>query len=86
MNLGCVRRVVREAFQKENISGWWKGTHALRRTAASRIYNSGVGLKLTADLLGHQAIDSTTAYVKVDFNSLRSVAVSWPGGDSNECK
>ncbi|QHQ61068.1 tyrosine-type recombinase/integrase [Anaerocolumna sedimenticola] len=84
MNLGCVRRVVREAFQKENISGWWKGSHALRRTAASHIYNSGIGLKLTADLLGHESIDSTTAYVKVDFDSLRSVAVSWPGGDSNE--
>lgn len=84
MNLGCVRRVVREAYHKENISGWWKGSHALRRTAASHIYNSGIGLKLTADFLGHQSIDSTTAYVKVDFNSLRSVAFSWPEGDSNE--
>jgi site-specific recombinase XerD len=84
MNLGCVRRVVREAYHKENISGWWKGSHALRRTAASHIYNSGIGLKLTADLLGHKSLDSTTAYVKVDFNSLRSVALSWPGGDSNE--
>jgi len=84
MNLGCVRRVVREAFQKENISGWWKGSHALRRTAASHIYNSGIGLKLTADLLGHESIDSTIAYVKVDFDSLRSVAAYWPGGDSNE--
>ncbi len=84
MNLGCVRRVVREAYHKENISGCWKGSHALRRTAASHIYNSGIGLKLTADLLGHESIDSTTAYVKVDFNSLRSVAFYWPGGDSNE--
>lgn len=84
MNIGCVRRIVREAFQKENISGWWKGSHVLRRTAASHIYNSGVGLKLTADLLGHKSIDSTTAYVRVDFDSLRSVAASWPGGDSNE--
>jgi site-specific recombinase XerD len=62
MNLGCVRRVIREAYQKEDISGWWKGSHALRCTAASHIYNSGVGLKLTADLLRHETIDSTTAY------------------------
>lgn len=84
MNIGCIRRVVREAFKKENITGWWKGSHTLRRTAASRIYNSGVCLKLTADLLGHKSIDSTIAYVKVDFNSLRSIAVPWPGDDSYE--
>jgi len=84
MNIGCIRRVIREAFQKENITGWWKGTHALRRTAASHMYNNGFGLKITADFLGHKSIDSTTAYVKVDFNSLRNVSASWPGDESNE--
>jgi len=83
MDISCVRRVIRDAFKKENIFGWWKGTHALRRTAASRIYNSGVGLKLTADFLGHKSLESTTAYIKVDFDSLREVAAPWPGGDYN---
>ena len=80
-----VRGVVRRAFQKEGITGWWKGTHALRRTAASRIYNAGNGLKATADLLGHQSLDSTKAYVKVDFDQLIDIASPWPeGGDINE--
>ncbi|OPJ60575.1 tyrosine-type recombinase/integrase [Clostridium oryzae] len=84
MSRECVRGIIRRAFEKENIHGWWKGTHALRRTAASHIYNTGGGLKLTADLLGHESLDSTTQYVKVDFESLRKVGSPWPGGDSNE--
>lgn len=84
MSCECVRGVIRRAFEKENIHGWWKGTHALRRTAASHIYNTGGGLKLTADLLGHKSLDSTTQYVKVDFEALRKVGSPWPGGDSNE--
>lgn len=79
-----IRSVVRRAFNKENIYGWWKGTHALRRTAASHIYNTGNSLKMTADLLGHESLDSVTQYVKVDFESLRKVSSPWPGGDSDE--
>ena len=79
-----VRSVVRRAFEKESIQGWWKGTHALRRTAASKIYNTGNGLKMTADLLGHESLDSTKQYIKVDFGQLSKVASPWPGGDSDE--
>lgn len=84
MSRESVRSVVRYAFQRENISGWWKGTHVLRRTAASHLYNTGSGLKLTADLLGHESLDSTTQYVKVDFESLRNISFSWPGGASDD--
>lgn len=77
----CVRGVIRRAYEKENIQGWWKGTHALRRTAASKIYSTGNGLKLTADLLGHESLESTKAYVRVDFQQLMEVTFPWPGGD-----
>ena len=76
-----VRYVTRNAFEKEHITGYWKGTHALRRTAASKIFNNGTGLKLTADKLGHESLDSTKAYIKVDFEHLKAVVVPWPGGD-----
>ena len=76
-----VRYVIRNAFEKEQITGYWKGTHALRRTAASKIFNNGTGLKLTADILGHESLDSTKAYIKVDFEHLKAVAAPWPGGD-----
>lgn len=76
-----VRYVIRYAFEKESINGNWKGTHALRRTAASKIFNNGTGLKLTADILGHESLDSTKAYIKVDFEHMIAVTVPWPGGD-----
>ena len=84
MSRAGIRSVIRYAFEKQGITGWWKGTHALRRTVASRIYNSGCGLKLTADILGHISIDSTTEYIKVDFNSLRKVETHWPKGGLND--
>lgn len=78
-----VRYVIRNAFEKENIIGYWKGTHALRRTAASKIFNNGTGLKLTADILGHESLDATKSYIKVDFEHLKAVTIPWPGGDSD---
>ena len=78
-----VRYVIRSAFEKENITGYWKGTHALRRTAASKIFNNGTGLKLTADILGHESLDSTKFYIKVDFEHLKDATIPWPGGDSD---
>ncbi|MBL7006485.1 MAG: tyrosine-type recombinase/integrase [Spirochaetia bacterium] len=75
-----IRRIIRFAFTKENITGRWKGTHALRRTAASKIFNAGNSLKITADILGHKVIDSTTAYVKIDIASLRTITGNWPFG------
>lgn len=78
-----VRGIIRRSFEKENINGWWKGTHALRRTTASKIYNNGSGFKLTADILGHESIDSTKAYIKIDFAQLITVALPWAGGDCN---
>jgi site-specific recombinase XerD len=83
MNTEQVRSIVRSAFQKLHIEGWWKGTHALRRTAASKVFNSGTSLKLTADILGHCAIQSTTAYVKIDTDSLAFLAGDWPQGGAS---
>jgi site-specific recombinase XerD len=55
------------------------GTHILRHTVASRMLNAGATLKQVADLLGHQSIDTTMIYAKVDLNSLARVALPWPG-------
>lgn len=55
------------------------GTHILRHSVASRMLNSGATIKQVADLLGHQSIDTTMIYAKVDLNSLSRVALPWPG-------
>ena len=53
--------------------------HVLRHSVASRMLRSGARLKQIADLLGHQSMDTTTIYTKVDLNALSQVALPWPG-------
>ena len=73
-----VRNVIRRLFCKVDINGWRVGTHALRRTFGSHLYNAGNDLKTVADLLGHTSVATTKVYVRVDIESLRGVASSWP--------
>jgi site-specific recombinase XerD len=56
----------------------WTGTHVLRHTAATRLHRRGASLKEVADLLGHQSIDTTAIYTKVDLPTLATVALPWP--------
>lgn len=83
--MGCsqVRGVIRRNCAKAGLEDNACGTHILRRTAATKLYNSGNSLKLTADILGHESLDSTTHYAKTDLAGLLSVASSWPGGERN---
>ena len=73
-----VRSIIRRIFVKVGISGWWVGTHSLRRSVGSRLHNAGNGLKSVSDLLGHKSINTSKAYVRVDVNSLKSIADTWP--------
>jgi site-specific recombinase XerD len=55
------------------------GTHVFRHSVASRMLGAGANIKQIADLLGHQSIDTTAIYAKVDLNALSAVALPWPG-------
>lgn len=78
-----IRSVVRLNGAKAGLRDCESGTHILRRTAATKLFNSGNSLKLTADYLGHASLDSTKHYAKADVANLLSVAAPWLGGDSN---
>lgn len=54
------------------------GTHVLRHSLASRMLGAGATLKQIADLLGHQCLDTTGLYAKVDLTTLSRVALPWP--------
>ena len=73
-----IRGIVRRTYNKTGAKIHSTGTHILRRTAASKMYNAGNSLKMTADILGHQSLDSTVRYVKTDIAGLRGVAAPWP--------
>jgi len=78
--MGCsqIRGVVRRVYEKSGKAITSTGTHILRRTAATRLYNSGNSLKMTADILGHESLDSTVRYTKTDATQLRLIASPWP--------
>lgn len=44
----------------------------------SDLYAAGNGLKTVADLLGHNSVSATKAYVRIDIDSLRKVVSPWP--------
>jgi integrase/recombinase XerD len=73
-----IRGTVRRAFAQVEGCAHWTGTHVLRHTAATRLHRHGASLKEVADLLGHQSIDTTAVYTKVDLPTLAAVALPWP--------
>ena len=77
-SVDCIRGIIRRIFSQAGIVGWHKGTHALRRSVASDLYSAGNSLKTVADLLGHNSLSATKAYVRIDVESLRTIASAWP--------
>ena len=55
------------------------GTHAFRHSVATNMVNAGVPPKPVADLLGHESIETTMGYARVNMASLRKAACAWPG-------
>ena len=52
----------------------------MRHSCATHLVNSGHSMKEVADLLGHQMLDTTRIYAKVDMVGLRKVAdMEWEG-------
>lgn len=66
------------AYRRAGLDTTITGTHVLRHTAASLMYQRGATLKEIADVLGHQSLDTTAIYAKVNWTQLRTVALPWP--------
>jgi len=72
-----VRSAVRLGYRRAGLPQTYTGTHRLRHGAATQLVSAGASLKEVADILGHQSLDSTAIYTKVDLPRLRSVALPW---------
>ena len=72
---------VSAALKKVGATPLKYGPHTLRHSCATHLVNSGHTLKEVADLLGHQGLDTTRVYAKVNLTALRNVAdMSWEVG------
>jgi site-specific recombinase XerD len=72
--------MVERHLRKAGIEVSSKGAHAFRHGFATRMLHEGHSLKAIADVLGHRHLGTTFIYTKVDFNSLKEVALAWPKG------
>jgi integrase/recombinase XerD len=52
--------------------------YALRHTFAMRLLQAGVGMKQIGDLMGHRSLASTSAYLRIQIDMLRDVALNVP--------
>jgi integrase/recombinase XerD len=79
LGTGAICSVICSTYARCGLDDRFAGTHALRHGYAMRLQRSGASLKEIADLLGHEDLDSTKIYAKVDLEGLRAVALPWPG-------
>lgn len=69
------RLLARAGIQRQSA-----GAHLLRHSAATQMVNHGASFKEVADVLGHQRLQTTGIYAKLDLAALAQVALPWPGG------
>jgi site-specific recombinase XerD len=69
------RLLARAGIQRQSA-----GAHLLRHSAATQMVNRGASFKEVADVLGHQRLQTTGIYAKLDLAALAQVALPWPGG------
>jgi integrase/recombinase XerD len=75
-----VGSIVRHRLQRAGIDAPTLGAHQFRHGLASSLLRRGASLGEIGELLGHHNPETTKIYIKVDLDSLRTLAVPWPGG------
>jgi integrase/recombinase XerD len=74
--------IARQAFKRAGlIVPPGVGSHIFRHTIASQMVNHGASFKDVADVLGHQSIETTGIYAKLELDALAAVALPWGGSE-----
>jgi integrase/recombinase XerD len=77
---GGIGTVVRRAILRAGIDAPTYGAHQFRHGLATEMLRHGASLTEIGQLLGHRSPETTKIYTKVDLESLRTLALPWPGG------
>ena len=76
----AISRIATRAVERAGVTGPPRlGAHTFRHTAASQMVNRGASFKDVADVLGHQSLQTTGLYAKLDLEALTAVALPWSG-------
>jgi integrase/recombinase XerD len=76
----AITRIVQRTMARASLPPRPGGAHLFRHAVATELVCRGASFKQVADLLGHQSLQTTAIYAKLDLNSLQQVAMPWPGG------
>jgi site-specific recombinase XerD len=80
LTAGAIYAIVNRRLKPLNLPIKHHGPHALRHACATHLINEGFSLKEISDHLGHQELETTRIYAKVDLINLRKVAEQkWEG-------
>ncbi len=77
---GAIASIVKRALAKAGVESARKGAHLLRHSLATDMLRKGASLDEIGEVLRHRSPDTTAIYAKVDLDSLRTLALPWPGG------
>lgn len=70
---------IKKNWIKSGLSEKYSGTHIFRHSTAATMRSQGIPLKVIADVLGHDSIETTALYAQLDISALQQVTQPWPG-------
>jgi len=75
---GAMRHRIRYYARLAGVSAEVIGAHAFRHSHASRQIDAGANVKVVSEILGHRSSSSTSIYVRVAFQRLRTIGLPVP--------
>ena len=75
-----IAHLVQQNLARAGIKAPTRGAHQFRHALATEMLHCGVSLAEIGEVLRHRSPETTKIYTKVDLNSLRALALPWPGG------
>jgi integrase/recombinase XerD len=79
LSADAVGFVVRRALVRAELKPPHRGSHLLRFSLATNMIHRGSTMAEIGEVLRHRSAETTEIYAKVDFESLRAVALPWAG-------
>jgi site-specific recombinase XerD len=76
----AISSLVRHNLARAGIQAPTRGAHQFRHALASEMLRHGASLPEIGEVLQHRSPQTTMIYIKVDLESLRALALPWPGG------
>ena len=76
----AIASLVKHNLARAGIKAPTQGAHQFRHALATKMLHHGASLAEIGDVLRHRSPETTKIYTKVDLDSLRALALPWPGG------